>query len=156
MPDDAAFLRELSRVVFRPFGPYEKWIPEWAGYPGVLTYVSEEDGRRLGFAMLTFYRDEPPAYVGDLLAIAVEPRDQGSGIGGSLLAHARTTARRLGAITLVLSVADSNLGAQRLFARHGFRFVDGDHGAYEGGQRTLKMRLSIGEARVATFRATSG
>lgn len=139
--DDEPFLRELSRTAFGIYGPYEKWIPEWADYPGVLTYVGERDACRAGFHMLTFYREAPLVYVGDLVAIAVQPDQQGAGLGSELLFHAQHLTQRLGAVALTLSVADTNHAAQRLFARHGFRPVEGEFGTYECGQKTVKMRL---------------
>jgi putative acetyltransferase len=55
---------------------------------------------------------------GTVFCLFVDPPDQGRGIGGKLLEHAK--ARNA---SLRLTVYQQNAGAQRFYARHGFRAV---------------------------------
>jgi ribosomal protein S18 acetylase RimI-like enzyme len=143
---DAVFVREVAEQVFAELGDYGRILPTWLVHDGVLTHVAEEEGVPVGYTMLGFYTAGPPRqqeYVADLLAIAVSPRAQSRGIGKQLLEHAITQAglarRRMPVTELRLSVAEPNLRARRLFEQFGFRFVEGEHGRYDGGQRALHM-----------------
>jgi ribosomal protein S18 acetylase RimI-like enzyme len=55
------------------------------------------------------------------------------------LALAATLAGRYGVDEVELSVADTNPGAQRFFARHGFTVADADEGRYPAGQVAIRM-----------------
>jgi ribosomal protein S18 acetylase RimI-like enzyme len=46
--------------------------------------------------------------------------------------------------SLRLTVAETNIGAQRLYARHGFRMVDGS-ATYDRGQKALRMARPLSE-----------
>jgi ribosomal protein S18 acetylase RimI-like enzyme len=143
---DARFVREIAELVFAELGDYGRILPTWLMHDGVLTHVAEDDGVPVGYTMLGFYSAPPPRqheYVADLLAIAVAPSAQGRGVGKQLLDHAIGQAslarRRLPVTELRLSVAEPNARARALFQQFGFRFVDGEHGRYDGGQRALHM-----------------
>lgn len=143
---DAAFVRSVAEIVFAELGDYGRILPTWLVHEGVLTHVAELGGEPVGYTMLGFYAAAPPRqqeYVADLLAIAVAPPAQGRGIGKQLLAHAVAQAaqarRRLPVTELRLSVAEPNDRARALFTQFGFRFLDGEHGRYDGGQRALHM-----------------
>ena len=94
--------------------------------------------------MLAFYDDTPGNAVADLLAIAVSADARAQGLGRKLLEFACDRAAHSGAQSMVLAVAGENRIAMSLFASAGFEQVPGDHGYYDGGQRTLKMRLVLG------------
>ncbi|NVB81661.1 MAG: GNAT family N-acetyltransferase [Kofleriaceae bacterium] len=80
--------------------------------------------------------------VADLLALAVLPAYQRKGIGSKLLEHVIDVAERVAPAShisqLRLTVAENNTGAQRLYARTGFRIVEGA-ATYDRGQRALRM-----------------
>jgi ribosomal protein S18 acetylase RimI-like enzyme len=80
--------------------------------------------------------------VADLLALAVLSAFQRRGIGSKLLTHVIEVAERVAPssriTTLRLTVAETNVAAQRLYARAGFRVVDGS-ATYDRGQRALRM-----------------
>lgn len=149
VPDDHAWIRDTSSQVYADFGDYGTIIPAWMAHPGVLTFLEcdDESGERRGFILVGFY--EPPDvkrgdYVADLLAIAVAPQHQRSGIGGRLLEFAvdlaQQAGRRVPVPELRLTVAHTNLPAQRLFQKNGFVVLDANHGNYDGGQRAIRMR----------------
>jgi GNAT superfamily N-acetyltransferase len=85
---------------------------------------------------------ESPQVIADLLALAVLPAFQRRGIGTRLLHHVIEVAERVAPgshiASLRLTVAEQNTGAQRLYARHGFRIVDGS-ATYDRGQKALRM-----------------
>ncbi len=84
-------------------------------YPGNEVWVADDDGRMVGFAVLS---DE------ELLQIHVEPDEQNKGIGGELFRHAKE--RRPNGF--VLWTFQKNEGARRFYERHGChatQFTDG-------------------------------
>lgn len=146
---------------YHDLGDYTRILPSWLEQPGVLAWIDFDiKNRGRGFAMLGFYVDgfddssgsaayrEPAAshVVADLLALAVLPAFQRRGIGSKLLHHVIEVAERVAPsshiTTLRLTVAESNTSAQRLYARNGFRIVDG-LATYDRGQRALRMARSL-------------
>jgi len=92
--------------------------------PNVVILVAEQGGEVLGY---TFAGVEGHDYMalrgpaGVLYDIVVDPDRRGQGIGGMLLDAALAALRARGAPRVVLSTAERNEAAQRLFARAGFR-----------------------------------
>jgi ribosomal protein S18 acetylase RimI-like enzyme len=80
------------------------------------------------------------------LALAVLPAYRGRGIGSRLLLHVISVAERVAPSSRIaalrLTVAETNVGAQRLYARNGFRIVDRS-ATYDRGQRALRMARSL-------------
>ena len=86
-------------------------------YPGNEVWVAEDDGRVVGFAVLS---------ADELLQIHVDPREQNKGIGSELFRHA--TQRRPSGFTMW--TFQRNEGARRFYERHGCRvaqLTDGEH-----------------------------
>ncbi len=147
---DHPWIIATGAEAYHDLGDYTRILPSWLDQPGVLAWIDADmQGRGRGFAMLGFYMEDPtgsgnPAtqVVADLLALAVLPSQQGRGIGGKLLAHVIEVAERVAPsshiASLRLTVAETNTGAQRLYARSGFRIVDGS-ATYDRGQRALRM-----------------
>lgn len=132
-------------------GDYTRILPSWLDQPGVLAWIDHDPvGKSRGFAMLGFYMEDPlvtggngpPQVIADLLALAVLPQFQRRGLGGKLLAHVIEVAERVAPSshigTLRLTVAEDNIGAQKLYERTGFTIVDGS-ATYDRGQRALRM-----------------
>src|SRR5262249_9825089 len=148
---DAAWIRDTAARVYPARGDYRQGIPGRAAHPGVVTYVDcDDDGAQRGFILLGFYAPwtvseterssiHPGELVADLLAIAVAPEHQRHGVGRRLLGYAidlvREASARAPVRELRLTVADTNLIAQKLFDSFGFEVLDENHGAYDGGQR---------------------
>ena len=92
--------------------------------PNVLVLVAEREGEVLGY---TFAGVEGHDYMalrgpaGVLYDILVDPARRGHGVGRTLLDATRAALRAGGAPRVVLSTAERNEAAQRLFARAGFR-----------------------------------
>jgi len=157
-PAEAQFITQVGAEVYAALGDYSRILPSWLAHPGVLAYVEADDTVQdvpRGFILLGFYNGAwiddraPPKgeLVADLLAIGVAPEHQRHGIGTQLLEFALDLVGHAAAQAPVreirLTVADTNVGAQRLFRAHGFDVLDAHHGAYDGGQRAIRMRRSI-------------
>jgi ribosomal-protein-alanine N-acetyltransferase len=69
----------------------------------------------------------------ELLTIAVHPQAQGQGLGAQLLARFETESLARGATTGFLEVSAANPGAQRLYARAGWRETGRRRGYYRDG-----------------------
>jgi ribosomal protein S18 acetylase RimI-like enzyme len=63
---------------------------------------------------------ESAAHVAEVHGLAVAPERQGEGIGARLLEAAIERCRRESVGRLVLRVLSTNVGARRLYERHGF------------------------------------
>ena len=76
------------------------------------------EGELIGYFVLMAALEEA-----HLLNLSIAARHQRSGHGRTLLREAAALARRRGAVSLFLEVRPSNLAAQTLYARFGFRRV---------------------------------
>jgi ribosomal protein S18 acetylase RimI-like enzyme len=150
---DHPWIIATGAEAYRDLGDYTRILPSWLDQPGVLAWIDHDiQSRGRGFAMLGFYMDEPAIHgvsqvIADLLALAVLPAYQRKGIGTKLLHHVIEVAERVAPSssirTLRLTVAETNTSAQRLYARNGFRIVDGS-ATYDRGQRALRMARALG------------
>jgi ribosomal protein S18 acetylase RimI-like enzyme len=147
---DYPWIIATGAEAYRDLGDYTRILPSWLEQPGVLAWIDQDSaGRGRGFAMLGFYSEDVAGkqVVADLLALAVLPIFQKKGIGSSLLDHVIEVAERVAPAShisqLRLTVAEDNVGAQRLYARTGFRIVDGS-ATYDRGQRALRMARPLG------------
>jgi ribosomal-protein-alanine N-acetyltransferase len=81
-----------------------------------------------------------------LLNLSIGPRWQRGGRGSALLAEAAALARRLGALNVFLEVRPSNLAAQALYRRFGFRKVAvrrDYYPAHQGREDALVLSLDL-------------
>jgi len=81
-----------------------------------------------------------------LLNLSIAARHQRSGHGRALLREASDLARRRGARSLFLEVRPSNLAAQALYARFGFRRIGvrrGYYPAHAGREDALVLTLPL-------------
>lgn len=132
---DAAFILSLGSITaqtsvsrIRPAGiemvaaSFRQLFEFCRGRAGSVTFVAEDDGRSVGFAMLLV--DVPDEVTqsrqGFIAYMAVEPAARRSGAGRALLAAAEEEARRLGLPHLSLMVSNDNAAARALYAASGF------------------------------------
>ena len=83
---DGAFIRDLSKLVFSRYGPYEDMLSGWLESDTTITLLAVIKNRPAGFAMLgrhPYKGDFLP--VAELLAIAVKPSKQNCGVGNFLM-----------------------------------------------------------------------
>jgi GNAT superfamily N-acetyltransferase len=157
---DHSWIARLAAEVYVELGDYGAIIPSWLEHPGVLAYIDEAEATgggkvRRGFILLGFYQPGENVngeYVADLLAIAVEPAYQRQGVGRRLLEysiHLSELASRTNCVPEIrLTVADTNGVGRKLFASAGFAVLDENHGAYDGGQRAIRMTRRLMQQQV--------
>jgi ribosomal protein S18 acetylase RimI-like enzyme len=103
---------------------YASYLGSQLGKPDVAVLVVEVGGEAIGYA---YAGVEGPDYMslrgpaGIIYDIVVDPRFRGRGLGRVLLEATLAFLRSRGAPRAVLSTAQQNEAAQRLFARAGFR-----------------------------------
>jgi ribosomal protein S18 acetylase RimI-like enzyme len=103
---------------------YASFLGRQLGEPEVVILVAEREGEVLGY---TFAGVEGFDYMalrgpaGALYDIVVDPARRGQGVGRMLLDATLAALKARGAPRVVLSTAEKNGPAQRLFARAGFR-----------------------------------
>jgi ribosomal protein S18 acetylase RimI-like enzyme len=103
---------------------YASFLGTQLDEPGAAVLVAEESGRVIGYAYTTvedydYMSLRGPA--GVLQDIVVDPECRGRGVGRLLLDAALAFLRKRDAPRVVLSTAERNEPAQRLFAAMGFR-----------------------------------
>ena len=103
---------------------YGSYLGTQLAEPDVVVLVAERDGRVVGY---TYAGIEGVDYMalrgpaGVVYDIVVDPAHRGHGVGRMLLDATVAALAERGAPRVVLSTADRNEPAQRLFARAGFR-----------------------------------
>ena len=118
--DPLRFLAETPETA-RGYGSFLKTQLD---EPNVILRVAEQEGVVVGY---TYAGVEGTDYMalrgpaGVLYDIVVDPAHRGQGIGGRLLEATLEALRAAGSPRVVLSTAERNESAQRLFARAGFR-----------------------------------
>ena len=103
---------------------YGSYIGTQLGVKDVIVLVAERSGEVLGYTYagvegFDYMALRGPA--GALYDIVVDPAHRGQGIGQRLLEATLSELAQRGAPRVVLSTAEQNEPAQRLFARAGFR-----------------------------------
>jgi len=134
---DLNFVRGLSNKVFSVFGDYDEMVPHWISNPECVSAVYIKDGTRpLGFVVLSLA-------IGEILAIAVTPESQRSGIGSALLHYMEFMAIHRGLKMLTLHTAQENEAAQAFFGKAGFEVIGDQENYYPKGQTALVMSKAI-------------
>jgi len=103
---------------------YGSYLGSQLGKKGIVILVAERGGRVLGYSYAALEGVDYMALrgpAGALYDVVVNPGSRGQGIGKQLLEATLDALRALGAPRVVLSTAEQNAAAQRLFARAGFR-----------------------------------
>jgi ribosomal protein S18 acetylase RimI-like enzyme len=147
---DADFIAQLSRNVFRIYGPYEDAVSQWFESDLTKTLMALVDGKYVGFATIGHLDDDRNlGPVSELLAIAVEPGKQRMGIGERLLMEIERKAAELKVKRLFLHTARENLSAQKLFTGNGYHPWGLKRNFYPAGQDAVLMSKEIdGEGEV--------
>lgn len=141
-PLDLDFIQNLSKKVFSQYGPYAKILTEWFQSGTTVTRLALIDESPIGFAMV-----RPPEKddlfgsqrIGELLVIAVDPQEQGLGVGDLLMIEILSVAQAVGINTLILCTATTNEPGQGLFKKHGFETLRVEKGYYPAGQESVML-----------------
>ena len=144
-PYDAHFMIKLSGEVFHIYGPYERIVASWLESRIALCLVGSIRKNTVGFAMMSnFSLEMNPAHVSELLAIAVVPERQGTGIGGILLKEMEKRAVHMNMKRLFLHTAIDNIAAQSLFKENGYQARGTKRHFYPAGQDAIFMSKRLG------------
>jgi ribosomal protein S18 acetylase RimI-like enzyme len=118
--DPARFVAAPPRTEHR----YASFLEDQLEQPNVIVLVAESGGAAIGY---TYAAVEGADYMalrgpaGVFHDLVVDPAHRGNGIGRMLLEATLSALKARGAPRVVLSTAEQNATAQRLFARAGFR-----------------------------------
>ncbi len=107
-----------------PTAGYAKFLPRVLGDPKTVLLAAFHEGTVVGYAYGTLEGRDYFALLdacGRLHDIYVEASARGLGVGEALLRATKAELLRRGAPRVVLLTATQNAGAQRLFAKTGFR-----------------------------------
>ena len=116
--------RRFMAATGRTAEGYASWIGSQIGEKDVVVLVADQDGDVAGYAYAALEGTDwmslrgPAGVVHDLV---VDPGSRRRGVGRLLLEATLAQLRSRGAPRVVLSTAEQNEAAQRLFARLGFR-----------------------------------
>ena len=99
---------------------------EWLAEPGAFTLLAEDDGRAVGYALVTVHEPGDDTHVtrerfAELKTLAVLPDRRGAGLGTRLLETVYAELRAVGIRELLIGVLAANRDAARLYERYGFR-----------------------------------
>ena len=103
---------------------YGSFLGTQLGEPSIVILVAERDGEVIGYAYAGVEGTDYMALrgpAGVLYDIVVDAAHRGQGVGRGLLDATLAALEAKGAPRVVLSTAERNESAQRLFARAGFR-----------------------------------
>jgi ribosomal protein S18 acetylase RimI-like enzyme len=152
VPTDIEHIRRISSVVFTEYGDYSNILPKFFSSQGVSTYLAKIGTEVVGFLMLGFIpwsagdKDGHP-WIGDLLAIAVEPSRQRQGVGKQLMEKAFDLTQQMcewrDIKEIQLTCAESNKAGLQFFQQQGFYISNPNHGTYSGGQRAVRLSHKI-------------
>ncbi|EAR11366.1 GNAT family N-acetyltransferase/peptidase C39 family protein [Reinekea blandensis] len=112
----------------------------WLTHEDAIFLVANEDGRLLGYGLVLCNRGTRLAR---LYSIAVSPEAQGRGIAAKLMAALEQAAQARGRLFMRLEVAESNIGAQRLYEKLGYRVFGEYVDYYENHDRAIRMQKTI-------------
>jgi ribosomal protein S18 acetylase RimI-like enzyme len=105
-------------------------------------FVIEAAGTAAGVALL-----RPRFLLGDYLELlAVSPKEQGRGLGGTLLAHLEDLVFAR-VRNLFVCVSDFNQDARRFYARHGYQEIGPIPNLLIPGSAEILLRKTMGPAR---------
>ncbi|RMF90594.1 MAG: ribosomal-protein-alanine N-acetyltransferase [Methanobacteriota archaeon] len=94
--------------------------------------VAEREGRVIGYIIFRTVGEK-----GHIISLAVEERLRKRKIGAELLKKAEEILRKMGMAGMWLEVRESNIPAQRFYARQGFKKVGVAEGYYADGEDGL-------------------
>jgi ribosomal-protein-alanine N-acetyltransferase len=107
-----------QRIYGRDAWSPQSWWAELAGRPRRSYTVATDDGAIVGYGGI-----DSAGATADVMTIAVDPAQQGRGIGRRLLDHLTGQARATGAEALLLEVRADNATAQKLYLAAGFEHI---------------------------------
>jgi ribosomal-protein-alanine N-acetyltransferase len=135
---DMPYIYEIERLSFRP--PYPpSYIDSLAQLAPKTFLVAEKEEKIVGYVAAIVQG----AGLGHIISIAVHPRYYRQGIGTSLILRLIETLKEQGASTIRLEVRKSNIAAQKMYAKLGFKIAHTLPKYYENGEDCVVMLRAI-------------
>ncbi|MDP4092475.1 MAG: ribosomal protein S18-alanine N-acetyltransferase [Bacillota bacterium] len=124
--DDVMVVENLSFSI--PWSK-ESFFQEVTGNTFARYITAKVNGRVIGYAGMWKVFDE-----GHITNVAVHPEFRGTGIGSALIEYLMEVARKENITSMTLEVRRSNIAAQRLYNKYGFK-VEGYRKGYYSDNR---------------------
>ncbi len=138
VPADFEAVLELERATFGPGAWRREMFGQVAHPPAGLLLVAER-----GRSIAGYVAAWKSGLKAEIVSIAVERRQRGSGIGAALIRQALRELARRGVRKTELMVRADNRAAIRFYQRLGFRRAGWVPGYYEDGSAGLRMRCTL-------------
>ena len=139
--DDVDALLALERNVFTSDSMSRKSLRRFLNSRTATVLIAEHDGAVAGAAVVLFHPLSPHA--ARLYSLAVDPHDEGHGIGHLLLHGAEDIAREHGRTQLRLEVHEKNRRAIHLYRKEGYAQFGRRCGYYRDFGDALRFRKEL-------------
>lgn len=138
--DDVEEIAELDKLCFSVPWSYDAFLSETQNT--IARYIVAKDGDHcIGYCGFWIAYDS-----GDITNVAVHPDYRKQGIGTQLIGAMINLAKSEGVTSMNLEVRKSNVAAQKLYSKYGFKCVGTRKGYYSDNKEdALIMVVNLGE-----------
>jgi len=135
---DMPYVYEIEQRSFKQPYPYS-YIDSLAHLAPKTFLVAEKKGKIVGYVAAIVLG----AGLGHIISIAVHPEYYRQGIGTALITRLMETLKEQGALTIQLEVRKSNIAAQKMYAKLGFKIAYTLQKYYEDGEDCVVLLKAI-------------
>jgi ribosomal-protein-alanine N-acetyltransferase len=129
---------EIEELSYSDPWPREIFMVDYLFNSSSEYFVAKMHGKIVGF--IGIWYEGKKLHV---INVAVHPDERGKGIGTNLLLFAINLAKELGYEAIYLEARKSNVSAQRLYRKLGFKEKEELKGYYQDGEDGIRMELSV-------------
>jgi ribosomal-protein-alanine N-acetyltransferase len=129
---------EIEELSYSDPWPREIFMVDYLFNSSSEYFVAKMQGKIVGF--IGIWYEGKKLHV---INVAVHPDERGKGIGTNLLLFAINLAKELGYEAVYLEARKSNVSAQRLYRKLGFKEKEELKGYYQDGEDGIRMELSV-------------
>lgn len=135
---DMPYIYEIEQLSFKQ--PYSSvYIDSLAHLASKTFLVAEKDGKIAGYVVAIVQG----AGLGHIISIAVHPKCHRKGIGTALILRLMEILKEQGASAVRLEVRKSNIAAQKMYAKLGFKIAHTLQKYYKNGEDCAVMLKAI-------------
>jgi len=129
---------EIEELSYSDPWPREIFMVDYLFNSSSEYFVAKMQGKIVGFIGIWYEGKKL-----HIINVAVHPDERGKGIGTNLLLFAINLAKELGYEAVYLEARKSNVSAQRLYRKLGFKEKEELKGYYQDGEDGIRMELSV-------------
>jgi len=129
---------EIEELSYSDPWPREIFMVDYLFNSSSEYFVAKMQGKIVGFIGIWYEGKKL-----HIINVAVHPDERGKGIGTNLLLFAINLSKELGYETVYLEARKSNVSAQRLYKKLGFKEKEELKGYYQDGEDGIRMELSV-------------